>query len=38
MRAVMYVLTAVLLPVAMLVTAFKYSMDYVDRTVRGARQ
>lgn len=37
MRAVMFVLTAVLLPVAMIVTAFKYAMDSVDRMVRGAK-
>jgi hypothetical protein len=37
MRAVMFVLTAVLLPVAMVVTAFKYAMDSVDQMVRGAK-
>ena len=34
MRLVMFVFTLALLPVAMLVTAFKYAMIYVDETVR----
>lgn len=37
MRPVMFALTAVLLPVAMIVTAFKYAMDTVDQMVRGLR-
>ena len=37
MRLVMFVLTAILLPVAMIVTAFKYAMDTVDKSVSGLR-
>jgi len=36
-RGVMFLLTAVLLPVAMVVTAFKYAMDSVDQMVRGTK-
>jgi hypothetical protein len=34
---IMFTLTAILLPVAMLVTAFKYAMDSVDQMVRGIK-
>ena len=37
MRMIMFILTAVLLPIAMVVTAFKYAMDSVDEMVRGRR-
>lgn len=37
MRKMMFVLTAVLLPVAMVITAFKYAMDTVDNMVRGTK-
>ena len=36
-RGLMFVLTAVLLPVAMVITAFKYAMDSVDQMVRGTK-
>ena len=35
MRMIMFILTAVLLPVAMVVTAFKYAMISVDAITRG---
>jgi hypothetical protein len=34
---IMFTLTAILLPVAMLVTAFKYAMTSVDQMVRGVK-
>ena len=34
---IMFTLTAILLPVAMIVTAFKYAMDSVDQMVRGIK-
>ena len=37
MRPVMFVLTVALMPVAMVVTAFKYAMDSVDQMVRGIK-
>ena len=37
MRKAMFALTAILLPVAMVVTAFKYAMDTVDSMVRGIK-
>lgn len=37
MRPIMFTLTAILLPVAMVITAFKYAMDTVDKMVREER-
>lgn len=36
-RGLMLGLTLLLLPLAMVVTAFKYAMDSVDQMVRGIR-
>lgn len=36
-RGLMFALTLLLLPLAMVITAFKYAMDSVDQMVRGIK-
>lgn len=37
MRPIMFTLTLILLPVAMVITAFQYAMNTVDQMVRGIK-